>query len=190
MIPKTFDYNSKEDKIYQNWLKSNAFKPKPGKVEDTFTIMMPPPNATGTLHLGHATMLAIQDIMIRFKRMQGYETLWLPGTDHAAIATQDKVENLQYKKTGKSRHDFGKEKFLQLVDEFVKESQDTIVKQTKKMGASCDWDQMKFTLDDDLKEAVNEMFIQMYNDGLIYRGDRVINWDPKMQTTVADDEVE
>ncbi len=190
MIPKSFDYNTLEDKIYQNWLKSKCFQPKPGKQNDTFTIMMPPPNATGTLHLGHASMLAIQDIIIRFKRMSGYETLWLPGTDHAAIATQDKVENLQFQKTGKNRHDFGREKFLQLVDEFVKQSQETIVKQTKKMGASCDWDQTKFTLDPELQDAVTEMFIRMYNDGLIYRGDRVINWDPKMQTTVADDEVE
>lgn len=190
MIPKSFEFNQKEDKIYKKWLDSNAFKPTPGKANDTFTIMMPPPNATGTLHMGHASMLAIQDIMIRFKRMQGYETLWLPGTDHAAIATQDKVENLHFKKTGKTRHDYGRENFLQLVDEFVKESQATITNQTKKMGASCDWDQLKFTLDDDLKEAVSEMFIRMSNDNLIYRGGRIVNWDPKMQTTVADDEVE
>jgi valyl-tRNA synthetase len=190
MIPKSFEFNQKEDQIYQRWLDSKAFKPTPGKAKETFTIMMPPPNATGTLHMGHASMLAIQDIMIRFKRMQGYETLWLPGTDHAAIATQDKVENIQFQKTGKTRHDFGRDTFLQLVDEFVKESQATITNQTKKMGASCDWDQIKFTLDPELKEAVTEMFIRMYNDGLIYRGGRIVNWDPKMQTTVADDEVE
>lgn len=189
MISKNFDHHL-EDSIYKKWEESGAFQPKPGEANETFTIIMPPPNATGTLHMGHASMLAIEDIMIRQKRMQGYETLWLPGTDHAAIATQDKVEGILFNQTGKNRHDLGREAFLEKVDEFVKESQNTIIKQTKKMGASCDWSKMKFTLDPDLKESVSEMFINLYNDGLLYRGGRIVNWDPKMQTTVADDEVE
>lgn len=188
MIPKSFDFNAKEDQIYQNWLESGAFKPK--EADETFTIMMPPPNATGVLHMGHASMLAIQDIMIRFKRMQGFETLWLPGTDHAGIATQDKVESLLFKATGKNRHDLGRPSFLKEVDKFVEGSQETIIKQTKKMGASCDWDKLTFTLDEHMRDSVSEMFIKMYNDGLIYRGDRIVNWDPKMQTTIADDELE
>jgi len=140
--------------------------------------------------MGHAAMLAVEDILIRYHRMKGEKTLWLPGTDHAAIATASKVEQDLYKKTGKTRHDLGREKFLDRVNQFAKESHDTIVHQVKKMGASLDWSREAYTLDVKRSLAVKTAFARMYKEGLIYRGDRIVNWDPKMQTTVSDDEVE
>ncbi len=154
-----------------------------------FTIIMPPPNVTGVLHMGHALMITLEDIMIRYKRMQGFRTLWLPGTDHAAIATQSKVEKEIQKKEGKSRHDLGREELLNRINLFAKESHDTIVSQIKIMGASCDWSREAFTLDEKRNHSVNTMFKKMYDDGLIYRGHRIVNWDPKGQTTIADDEI-
>ena len=151
---------------------------------------MPPPNVTGTLHMGHAVMLAIEDAMIRFARMRGKRALWLPGTDHAAIATESKVEKLMIELEGKTRHDMGREKFLERVEKFAQDSHDTIVNQMKKMGASVDWTREAYTLDDARNTAVRTAFKKMYDNGLIYRGDRIINWDSKGQTTVSDDEVE
>ncbi len=156
---------------------------------EPFTIIMPPPNVTGVLHMGHALMITLEDIMIRYKRMQGFRTLWLPGTDHAAIATQSKVEKEIQKKEGKSRHDLGREELLSRINAFAKESHDTIVSQIKVMGASCDWSREAFTLDEQRNFSVNTMFKKMYDDGLIYRGHRIVNWDPKGQTTIADDEI-
>lgn len=196
-MDKRFDHNKIEQKLYKAWKKSGLFSPEgcieEGVVEedaDSFSIVLPPPNVTGTLHVGHAAMLAIEDIMVRYHRMKGDKTLWIPGTDHAAIATQSKVEKMIYKETGKSRHDLGRDKFLKQVDEFAKESHDTIVSQIERMGASIDWSREAFTLDDKRNLAVRTAFKSMYEDGLIYRGDRVVNWDPKGQTTVSDDEVE
>ena len=186
-------YNSAEteDGIYKLWLESGYFNPDklPERHKDAYSIVLPPPNVTGTLHMGHAAMLAIEDILIRYKRMRGYKTLWLPGTDHAAIATQSKVEKEIEKKEGKRRHDLGREEFLKRVDAFAKASHDTIVNQVKKMGASIDWSREAFTLDEKRSFAVRTAFKKMYDLGLIYRGNRIINWDPKGQTTISDDEI-
>jgi valyl-tRNA synthetase len=190
-LEKAYEAQKFEDLIYEKWLKSGHFTPKVDPGKKPFTISLPPPNATGTLHLGHATMLAIQDIIIRHKRMQGYSTLWLPGTDHAAIATQSVVEKLLQKKgIARPRVELGREKLIEEIKKYVEESKQIIKNQICKMGASVDWSREKYTLDDDLNHAVNTFFSRMFNDGLIYHGDRIVNWDPKMQTTVADDELE
>ncbi len=188
---KAYEPKGIEDAIYQSWLESGYFNPDnlPGERKEPFTIVLPPPNVTGTLHMGHATMLAIEDAMIRFARLQGKKALWLPGTDHAAIATQSKVEKIIKEKENKSRHDLGREAFLDRVRAFAQESHDTIVNQCKKMGSSLDWSREAYTLDDARNKAVNTAFKRMYDDGLIYRGNRVINWDPVGQTTIADDEI-
>ncbi len=190
-ISKTFDSKNLEKALYDQWEASGAFKPSDNTEKTPYSIFMPPPNATGTLHLGHATMLAIEDILIRFKRMQGHPTLYLPGTDHAAIATQSVVEKkLQKEGVKHPRKDLGREKLLEKIREFVAESQSTIKNQVRRMGASCDWSREAYTFSDQLNHAVNSLFQMMFEDGLIYRGDRIVNWDPKMQTTVADDELE
>ncbi|MFO7667101.1 MAG: class I tRNA ligase family protein, partial [Desulfobacterales bacterium] len=176
-IEKAYEAYKYEDEIYNKWETSGAFTPKPDKNKKPFTISMPPPNATGTLHLGHATMLAIQDIMIRYKRMQGYSALWLPGTDHASIATQNRVEKLLAEK-GLTRQKLGREKLLKEIEIFVENSRNTIRNQIRKMGASCDWTRERFTLDEGLSRAVKEVFVNMYNDGLIYKGTRIVNWCP------------
>jgi valyl-tRNA synthetase len=189
MLEKAYNAKDYEDDIYKIWEESGAFQPKIDPEKESFCISMPPPNATGTLHLGHSVMLALEDIMIRYHRMKGKPTLYLPGTDHAAIATQSKVEQI-LEKNEKKRTDLGRELFLEKVREFVADSQSTIRNQIRKMGTSCDWSRERYTLDDSLNKAVNEFFKRLYNDGIIYRGNRIVNWDPKMQTTVADDEVE
>ncbi len=188
---KPYDPKTTEHRIYKLWEESGFFNPDnlPGERNKAFTIMMPPPNVTGVLHMGHALMVTLEDIMIRYKRMQGYKTLWLPGTDHAAIATQSKVEKEIQKKEGKSRHDLGREEMLKRINEFAKQSHDTIISQIKVMGASCDWSREAFTLDAKRNLAVNTVFKKMYDDGLIYRGNRIVNWDPKGQTTISDDEI-
>lgn len=156
----------------------------------TYSIVLPPPNVTGTLHMGHAAMLAIEDILIRYHRMRGYRTLWIPGTDSAALATQSKVEEIIYKAEKKTRHDLGREELLKRIDAFTDESKATIINQTKKMGSSLDWSRYAYTMDATRYRAVMEAFVRMYDAGLIYRGDRIVNWDPKLQTTVSDDEIE
>ncbi|MBU3668873.1 MAG: valine--tRNA ligase, partial [Candidatus Taylorbacteria bacterium] len=155
----------------------------------SFSIVLPPPNVTGTLHLGHGLMATLQDISIRFERMRGKQALWIPGTDHAAIATQSKVEKEISKKEGKSRYDLGREELLRRVETYAQESHDTIVSQIKRMGASLDWSREAYTLDEKRNVAVRTMFKKMYDDGLIYKGFRIVNWDPKGQTTIADDEI-
>ncbi len=187
---KPYDPQESEGQIYQNWNKSGFFNPDnlPGEKKETFSIVLPPPNVTGKLHLGHADMLAIQDTVVRFQRMLGKKTLWLPGTDHAAIATQTKVEKLLAKE-GIKKHDLGREKFLEKVNEFAMDSQATIISQTKRMGSSLDWSRLAFTLDEQRNLAVKTAFERMYKDGLIYRGKKVINWDPKGQTVISDDEI-
>lgn len=156
----------------------------------TYSIVLPPPNVTGTLHMGHAAMLAIEDILIRYHRMRGFRTLWLPGTDSAAIATQAKVESDIYKKEKRTRHDIGREELLSRIDAFTGESKATIINQTKMMGSSLDWSRYAYTMDEPRYKAVMEAFVRMYEAGLIYRGDRIVNWDPKLQTTVSDEEIE
>lgn len=190
-LKKPYDPKATEERIYELWEKSGFFNPDnlPGERKEVFTIMMPPPNVTGVLHMGHALMITLEDIMIRYKRMRGFKTLWLPGTDHAAIATQSRVEKDIQKKEGKSRHDLGREEMLKRIKDFASQSHDTIISQIKVMGASCDWSREAFTLDEKRNIAVNTVFKKMYDDGLIYRGNRIVNWDPKGQTTISDDEI-
>ena len=191
-IPKTYNPQEVEDEIYKKWEESGKFNPDNLELSenaDKFSISMPPPNATGVLHLGHASMLAYQDLMIRYNRMCGKNVLWLPGTDHASIATQTKVEKI-IAGEGKTKYDLGREKFLERVNEYVENSKNTIRNQTKKMGSSCDWERERYTLDNGLSRAVREVFVKMYDDELIYRGDRIVNWCPRCESTLADDEVE
>lgn len=186
-----------EEKVaYELWEASGYFNPEKMIADGytasdatPYTIIMPPPNVTGVLHMGHALMLTVEDIFIRHKRMQGFRTLWIPGTDHAAIATQSKVEKEIQKKEGKSRHDLGREEMLKRIESFAQESHDTIANQVRVMGSSCDWSREAFTLDEKRTKAVRTVFKKMYDDGLIYRGHRIVNWDPKGQTTISDDEI-
>jgi valyl-tRNA synthetase len=197
-LPKAYEPKKYEDNIYQRWEDSGFFNPdiceKAGLVDKTkgsFSMVLPPPNVTGTLHIGHASMLAIEDLVTRYKRMQGFKTLWLPGTDHAAIATQAKVEKILIEKGIKEpKKELGRDKFLAEVEKFAQESHDTIVNQCKKMGSSMDWSREAYTLDDARNLAVRTVFKKMYDDGLIYRGFRLVNWCPHCQSTLADDEVE
>lgn len=197
-LEKAYNPKAVEDGIYDKWEKSGYFNPdnlprQPGfrlGREKSFSIVMPPPNVTGTLHLGHAVMLAIEDILIRYHRMRGERTLWLPGTDHAAIATQTKVEKLLKEREGKTRHDLGREKFLVEVDKFITSTKSTIKNQIRKMGSSCDWSREAYTLDEARSKAVRTVFKMMHDDGLIYRGERIVNWCPGCGSTLADDEVE
>lgn len=191
-------YNSKETegRIYEIWEKSGFFNPDVCISEGItksdaphFSIILPPPNVTGILHLGSALMLAIEDIFIRYERMRGKRTLWIPGTDSAAIATQAKVEKEIQKSEGLSRHDLGREELLKRIDKFVEESKATILSQIRGMGASVDWSRYAYTMDDKRYRAVMQAFVEMYNEGLIYRGNRIVNWDPKGQTTISDDEI-
>ncbi|HKM40544.1 MAG TPA: valine--tRNA ligase [Patescibacteria group bacterium] len=190
---KTYNPQENEDQIYQKWEKSGFFNPDKLPLDSeapNYTIILPPPNITAKLHLGHAATIAIEDLFIRFHRLNGYRTLWLPGTDHAAIATQNVVEKKILKEENKTRHDLGRELFLEKTWSFVKETQSTILDQIKKMGASIDWSRQAFTLDEDRQKAVRKIFVDMYQEGVIYRGERVINWCPRCQSTLADDEIE
>lgn len=198
-IPKAYEPRKYEDEIYQRWEVSGFFNPDvciekgvTAKEADSFCIVLPPPNVTGNLHIGHAVMLAIQDVMIRYHRMKGDKTLWLPGTDHAAIATQTKVEKMLMAEEGMKdpRRELGREAFLKRVEQFAAESRNIIINQAKKMGASLDWSREAYTLDAARNRAVNTIFKMMYDDGLIYRGDRIVNWCPRCKSTLADDEVE
>lgn len=193
---KPYDPQSEESSIYRLWEESGYFSPErmisdgyTDKEAEAYTIVMPPPNVTGVLHMGHALMLTVEDILIRYKRMQGFRALWIPGTDHAAIATQSKVEKDIQKKEGLSRHDLGREEMLKRIETFAQESHDTIANQIRVMGSSCDWSREAFTLDEARTKAVRTAFKAMYEDGLIYRGHRIVNWDPKGQTTISDDEI-
>lgn len=195
-FPKAYDPETWEAPILARWDEENLAHPetciKQGvttKDAEPFSIVLPPPNVTGTLHIGHAAMLAIEDTIVRFKRMNGYRTLWLPGTDHAAIATESKVEKILREKEGKTRQTLGREAFLDEVKKFALESHDTIVGQVKRMGSSVDWSREAYTLDDTRSLAVRTAFKRMYDAGIIYRGNRIVNWDPVGQTTISDDEV-
>jgi len=190
-ISKTYDPKIVEDKIYQLWEKSGFFNPDklPGKRKKTYTIVIPPPNITGTLHMGHALNATIQDILIRWRRMQGYKTLWLPGTDHAGIATQNVVEK-ELKKGGKTRFDLGREKFIEKVWQWREKYGNIILDQLKKLGTSCDWSRTRFTLDKDYAKAVEYAFLHYHKKGWIYKGRRVVNWCPRCQTSLSDLEIE
>lgn len=187
-LPKIYEPKEYENDVYALWEKSGAFTAHPEKKAERFVISMPPPNATGTLHLGHTLGIAVQDIMIRYARMQGKDALWLPGTDHAALPVNAIMEK-RLAEEGTNKHEVGREEFLRRIKDFVAESQDTMRGQIRAVGASCDWSRERYTLDDALNRCVNETFTKMYNDGLIYRGHRIVNWDPILETTVADDEV-
>jgi valyl-tRNA synthetase len=188
---KPYDPQATEDAIYKKWEESGYFNPDklPGERKESFTIVLPPPNVTGVLHLGHAYEDTLQDAVIRFQRMRGKRALWIPGTDSAAIATQARVEKDIQKNEGKSRHDLGRDELVKRVQEFAKSSENTIISQVKKMGSSLDWSRYAYTLDDKRYKAVMTAFVNMYNAGLIYQGDRIVNWDPKGQTTISDDEI-
>ena len=184
-------YNPKdfEDELYEDWEKKGYFKPSMDKTKESFCIMMPPPNVTGKLHMGHALDGTIQDILIRFKRMQGYNTLWLPGSDHSAISTEMKVVE-KLRKEGKTKQDLGREKFLDECWDWTKLYGGEIQNQQRKLGCSCDWDRRRFTLDKGLSDAVLEEFINLYKDGYIYKGTRMVNWCPSCNTAISDAEVE
>lgn len=184
-----FDPKDFEDRIYEDWEKKGYFKPSMDKEKESYCIMMPPPNVTGKLHMGHALDDTIQDILIRFKRMQGYNTLWLPGSDHAAISTEMKVVE-KLRKEGKTKQELGREKFLEKAWDWTKHYGGTIQAQQKKLGCSCDWDRRRFTLDEGLSDAVLEQFVDLYNKGLIYKGTRMINYCPSCKTSISDAEVE
>jgi valyl-tRNA synthetase len=190
-LEKTYDASKVEKPIYEKWVNSGFFNPDnwPDKTAPTFSIVLPPPNVTGTLHVGHALTATIEDILVRYKRMQGFRTLWLPGTDHAPIATESKVAKLIEKEEGKRKKDFTREEFIKRVEAFAKNSHDTIVNQLKAMGASLDWSRESYTFDEERSLAVRTAFKRLYDMGLIYRGNRVINWDVKGQTTISDDEI-
>ncbi|HEY0979286.1 MAG TPA: valine--tRNA ligase [Candidatus Paceibacterota bacterium] len=193
---KPYEPQSTEPRIYSAWEESGYFNPDRMIADGltktdapAYSIVLPPPNVTGRLHMGHALMLAVEDVFVRAKRMQGFRTLWIPGTDHAAIATQSVVEKAVMKAEGKSRHDLGREELLKRIETFAHESHDTIIGQLKTMGASLDWSREAFTLDETRTRAVHAVFKRMYDAGLIYRGNRIVNWDPKGQTTISDDEI-
>ncbi len=188
-LPSVYNPQSVEEKWYRFWLENNYFHAEVEKDKQPYCIVIPPPNVTGVLHLGHALDNTLQDILIRWRRMQGYNALWMPGTDHAGIATQAKVEEALAKE-GKTKHDLGREKFLERVWSWKEQYGGTIIKQLKRLGASCDWERERFTMDEGCSAAVREVFIRLYEKGLIYRGSYLINWCPKCHTTISDIEVE
>ena len=183
--PKDF-----EEKLYEEWEKKGYFKPSMDKTKESYCIMMPPPNVTGKLHMGHALDDSLQDILIRYKRMCGYNTLWVPGTDHAAISTEVKVLEKMKKEEGLTKDDITREEFLERAWAWTKEYGGTIQKQQRKLGCSCDWERSRFTMDEGLSDAVLEQFVNLYNKGLIYKGKRMINWCPECHTSISDAEVE
>ena len=189
-LPKVYDPREVESSIYKKWMDNDCIRAAPNPDKKPFSIVMPPPNVTGQLHMGHAMDCTLQDILIRYKRMQGYEALWLPGSDHAGIATQIKVEEELRKSEGLTRHDLGREKFLERVWAWKEKYGSRIVEQQKKMGASCDWSRDRFTMDEGCSRAVRETFCELYEKGLIYKGSRIINWCPHCLTALSDAEVE
>ena len=186
-LPKTYAPSEFEDRIYQNWVDKGYFTAHRDPDKKPYTIVIPPPNITGQRHMGHALDNTLQDILIRWKRMEGYNVLWQPGTDHASIATEVKViQNMAAK--GIRKEDVGREGFLKEAWEWKETYHERIISQLKKIGASCDWDRTRFTMDEGLSKAVQEVFIRLYNQGLIYKGKRIINWCPKCQTSISDAE--
>ncbi len=189
-LPKTYSPSEFEDRLYKFWCDNNYFTPDPSDNRPSFSVVIPPPNVTGQLHMGHALDETLQDIIVRYKRMQGFNTLWVPGTDHAGIATQIKVEEQLRVNEGLTRYDLGREEFLKRVWDWKNRFGDRIISQLKKLGTSCDWSRERFTMDEGCSKAVKEAFVNLYNKGLIYRGHRIINWCPHCATALSDAEVE
>ncbi|MCA7001503.1 valine--tRNA ligase [Dickeya solani] len=189
-MEKTYNPHDIEQPLYEHWEKQGYFKPNGDTSQESFSIMIPPPNVTGSLHMGHAFQQTIMDTMIRYQRMQGKNTLWQAGTDHAGIATQMVVERKIAAEEGKTRHDYGREAFIDKIWQWKEESGGTITRQMRRLGNSVDWDRERFTMDDGLSNAVKEVFVRLYKEDLIYRGKRLVNWDPKLRTAISDLEVE
>ena len=189
MLDKSYRPDEVEGKLYSRWMEQGAFACGRADSDETYTIVIPPPNVTGNLHMGHALNNTLQDVLVRFERMRGKDVLWQPGTDHAGIATQMVVER-QLGEQGKTRHDLGRDKFIDQVWEWKEQSGGQIIEQLKSLGASCDWDRERFTMDEGLSKAVRKVFVQLYKEGLIYRDKRLVNWDPKFHTAISDLEVE
>ena len=187
-LEKNYSPKSIEDKIYKKWMDSDSFKAESDKNKKPFTIIMPPPNITGKLHMGHALDISIQDTIIRYKRMKGFSALWQPGTDHAAISTEVKVVE-KLKSEGIDKHDIGRDGFMKEAWAWKEKYESNIIEQQKKMGASCDWSKLRFTMDEGCSAAVLKTFKELYDKGLIYRGKRIINWCPECHTTISDAEV-
>ncbi len=189
-LPKAYEAKAIEAKWYTFWEEGHYFRADPLSKKPPYSIVIPPPNVTGVLHMGHALVNTLQDILIRWKRMSGYEALWIAGTDHAGIATQTVVERHLMATVGKRRSDYGREEFLKLVWEWKERSEKTILSQLRKLGCSCDWSRLRFTMDEGCNRAVKTIFKRLFDDGLIYKGSYLVNWDPITQTALADDEVE
>ena len=191
-LPTRYTPAEHEGSIYTRWEESGCFQPKedPTGADRRYCVMIPPPNVTGALHMGHALNGTVQDISVRFRRMRGYETLWIPGTDHAGIATQAVVEKRLYTEEGKTREEMGREAFLAEVWKWKDEYEARILNQIRRLGASCDWSRTKFTMEPALSRAVRESFCRLYERGLIYKGMRLVNWDCVLQTAISDDEIE
>jgi valyl-tRNA synthetase len=188
-LSKAFEPQTAEEKWYQYWIDRNFFHAQDASSKKPFSIVIPPPNVTGILHMGHALNNSLQDITIRTKRMQGYNTLWMPGTDHAGIATQNVVEQ-ELAKEGLTRFDLGREKFVERVWQWKAKYGDVIINQLKRLGCSCDWQRERFTMDEGLSKAVREVFVRLYHANLIYQGDYIVNWCPRCHTAISDLEVE
>ena len=188
-MDKTYNPQSFESRIYKRWVDNGCFEPKQGKAKKKFSIVQPPPNITGQLHVGHSMNVTIPDAIVRYKRMKGYETLWLPGIDHASIATEMKVVEAM-RDEGLSKADVGRDGFLARAWDWKNKYGNRIVEQLKYMGVSLDWSRMAFTMDDRCSKAVREVFVSLYEQGYIYRGDRIINWCPGCKTAISDVEVD
>ncbi|MGN1359466.1 MAG: class I tRNA ligase family protein, partial [Kiritimatiellia bacterium] len=188
-MDKNYDPKSVEEKWYRFWEENGCFHSEPGEGGEPYSVVIPPPNVTGILHMGHALNETIQDVLVRYRRMQGRNVCWVPGTDHAGIATQNVVEK-DLKKEGKRRQDLGREAFIERVWEWRRKFGGTIVRQQRKLGASCDWRRERFTMDEGLSKAVSKVFCDLYEKGLIYRGNYIVNWCPRCGTALADDESE
>ena len=188
-IPQYYNPTEAYDKFYAAWEAAGCFTADPDASGEPYSIVIPPPNVTGSLHMGHALNNTLQDVLIRYKRMDGYNTVWVPGTDHAGIATQWIVEK-QLREEGLDRRDMGREAFLERVWAWKEQSGGTIIHQLRKLGVSCDWSRQRFTMDEGLSKAVREVFVRYYEEGIIYRAERLINWDPFAQTALSNLEVE
>ena len=184
-LEKVYEPRAVEDRWYKEWVEKGYFHADPAKGGEPFSIVIPPPNVTGVLHMGHALNNTLQDALCRWKRMRGYNVLWMPGTDHAGIATQNVVER-QLAAEGTTRHAYGRERFIERVWQWRYESGGTIINQLKRLGASCDWERERFTMDAGLSAAVREVFVRLWEEGLIYRGDYIVNWCPRCRTVLSD----
>ena len=189
VLPKAYEPEAVEEKWYQFWEKHNLFRADENSTDPAYSIVIPPPNVTGDLHMGHALNNTLQDILCRYRRMSGDNVLWMPGTDHAGIATQNVVER-QLTEEGLDRHQLGREKFIERIWQWRELYGGKIINQLKRLGASCDWSRERFTMDEGLSEAVRRVFVSLYHEGMIYRGQRIINWCPRCITALANLEVE